>query len=280
MNSSASTQRSRQDASNLTFSTPQPSLQPKRQVFAQWLLVPMLVTPVTVIAIAAAYLSAGSLQASQNDPFLASELSKAQNRVEQSALEIEQAETQRDAIEQKYQVTLTQLQNTQAEHTELQTAYQDALKRLDTLKSQNQQQLPLLAERSTLKAQMKQLQESNQGLNNQVREQKLQLTTLQKRYGALENQSLQLKKDNQQLQIASSQLEVLKPELAKAHQTIERLSSQVNQKPDQMTTININGKQFPVTKELAAALKGESQKGSNQVERPTTEQQLPMTTVK
>jgi hypothetical protein len=47
-----------------------------------------------------------------------------------------------------------------------------------------------------------------------------------------------------------------------------------------MTTININGKQFPVTKELAAVLQGESQKGSNQVERPTTEQQLPMTTVK
>ena len=276
MNSSALTQRSRQDASNPAFSSPQP----KRQFFAQWVLVPMLVTPVTVIAIAAAYLSGGSLQASQNDPAIASELSKAQNRIEQSLLEIEQAETQRDAIEQKYQVTLTQLQNTQAEHTELQTAYQDALKRLDTLKSQNQQQLPLLAERSTLKAQMKQLQGSNQGLNNQVQEQKLQLTTLQKRYEALENQNLQLKKDNQQLQITSSQLEVLKPELAKAHQTIERLFSQVNQKPDQMTTVNINGKQFPVTKELAGVLQGESQKGSNQVERPTTEQQLPMTTVK
>jgi chromosome segregation ATPase len=264
MNSTSLTQSSRQNA-------------PQRQHFARWLLIPMVAAPLTLIAIASSYLGGASLQASESNPAVASGLSETQAPVASSILEVEQAKTQRDVSEQKYRMALSQLEATQNEQVELQAVYQDAIKRLDTLKSQNHQQV---AERSTLKAQMNRLQASNQNLNNQVQDQKLQLATLQKRYEALENQKQQLTKENQQLRIASSQLEALKPELAQAHQTIARLSSPLNQKPDQVTKININGQQFPVTKELAAALQTERKQLLNGVERSTKEQQLPITVVK
>lgn len=248
---------------------------PQRQ-FSLWLFVPMMATPLTLMVVAASYLGGGSLQASQNQPAIASGLSEAQTPVASAVLEIEQAQAQRNTAEQKYQASLTQLQAKLAEQAELQTAYQDVSNRLDALKIHNQQQL---TERSGLQAQMKQLQGYNETLNNQIQAQKLQLTTLQKRDEVLENQKAQLTKDNQQLQIAASHLEALKPELTKANQTIERLSSQLNQKSDKVTTISINGKQFSVTKELAAALKTEQKQLLNPVEFPTKEQQTTLRVV-
>lgn len=263
MHSTSLTQYSRQDA-------------PQRQ-FAHWLLVPMIATPITLMVMAASYLGGGSLQASQNEPAVGNEITEAQALVANAAVEIEQAQAQRNAAEQKYQASLTQLQATQAEQAELQTTYRDTHNRLDTLKSHNQQQLTASLE---LKARIKQLQGANNTLNNQTQEQKLQITTLQKRYEILENQKIQLAKENQQIQIAALQLESLKPELVKANQTIERLSSQLNQKPNQMTSININGQNFSVTKELAVALKAEQKQLSTQSEIPINAQQSPMKVVK
>lgn len=263
MHSTSLTQYSRQDV-------------PQRQ-FARWLLVPMIATPITLMVMAASYISGGSLQASQNEPAVGNEITEAQTLVAKAVLESEQAQAQRNAAEQKYQASLTQLQATQAEQAELQTAYQDAHNRLDALKSHNQQQLTASLE---LKARIKQLQGANNTLNSQIQEQKLQITALQKRYETIENQKLQLTQENQHLQASVSQLETLKPELAKANQIIERLSSQLNPKPDQMTTININGQKFSVTQELAVALKTEQKQLSNQSELPTNALQSTMKVVK
>lgn len=263
MHSTSLTQHSHQDT-------------PQRQ-FAYWLLVPMIATPITLMVMAASYLGGESLQASQNEPVIGKEISEAQARVANAAVEIEQAHDQRNAAEQKYQASLTKLQATQAEQAELQTAYQDTHNRLDSLKIHNQHQL---TESLELKARIKQLQGANGSLSHQIQEQKLQIATIQKRYETLENQKLQLTKENQQLQTTASQLETLKPELVKANQTIEQLSSQLNQKSDKMTNININGQKFSVTKELAVAMKADQKQISTQSELPTNTQQSPTKVVR
>jgi hypothetical protein len=61
-------------------------------------------------------------------------------------------------------------------------------------------------------------------------------------------------KDNQQLQLAAQELKTLKPELEQARWAIAQLSSQLNQKPEQMATMNVNGKPFLVSQELADAI--------------------------
>lgn len=174
-----------------------------------------------------------------------------------SSLELDLALAQREALQKKYQATLEQLQANQDQQAELQTAYQDLSDRLVSLKRQNQQLLPLAASRAPLLAQIQQMQQVNEKLENQVRNQKQQLTTLENRLNELENHKQKLMESDRQHQLVAKELNALKPELEQARRTIEQLSSQLHKKPEQMVTINVNGQQFLVSQELAAALKTE-----------------------
>jgi hypothetical protein len=72
----------------------------------------------------------------------------------------------------------------------------------------------------------------------------------------------------------------LKSERAQAHQTIEQLSSKLAKKPDETTVINVNGKQFSVTKELAEAFKVEQQQVPVADNRSATGQYSPVSVIK
>jgi DNA repair exonuclease SbcCD ATPase subunit len=276
MNSTSNFPNTRPESFYLTPSTTEENPQPRRQLFQKWLLIPVLTLPVLVVASGYSLYSL-AVPTNSGNQTVATGILEAQQAVTRSSDELEQVQTQRDAYKQQYYSKLTQLENAIAQQQELQIAYANALNQLDNLNNQNQQLKPLVAERSTLKAQLKQLQNTNGNLNNQVKSQKQQLTALQNHLQALENQKLQLQSENQQLQITSSQLEALKPELAKAHRTIEQLSSRIATPPSPMTKININGKEFSVTPELATALNRERQHLPLPVpeNHPATEQQKP-----
>lgn len=242
---------------------------PQKHFLKAWLFVPLIVTPFIVAA--SGYSSI--LQAHQaSEPAIAG-VSETINVQAASALELELALTQRDAFEKKYHAAVSQLQATEDLHAELQTAYQDAQDLINSLKRQNQQLQTLAAERSPLLAQVEKLQGTKKELENQVGSQKQQLATLANRLDTLENHKQELVKDNQQLQLAAKELKTLKPELEQARWAIAQLSSQLNQKPEQMATININGKPFLVPQELAAALETERQQVTVKDNRPSTEQQ-------
>lgn len=215
-----------------------------------WLFVPLFVTPFIVAA--SAYSS--TLQVHQTSESVDEGVSEVINTNVVSSLELELALTQRDAFEKKYHATIGQLQATEDLHAELQSAYQDAQDLISSLKRQNQQLQTLAAERSPLLAQVEQLQGANKELENQVSNQQQQSATLANRLDTLETEKQELVKDNQQLQLAAQELKTLKPELEQAHWAIAQLSSQLNQKPDQMATINVNGKPFLVPQELADAI--------------------------
>jgi myosin heavy subunit len=219
--------------------------QAQRRFPLKWLLMPLMATPFFIGAssysnILYAYQSPTPVRPQVNEPVATTA---------PSSLELELALKENDTLQQKYRSALEQLQGTQNLHTELQVAYQDAQDTLHSLKRQNQQLQALAAERSPLVEQTKQLE-------SQIHSQKQQLTALANHLDALENQKRKLTEDNQQLQSAAKELNTLKPELEKARQTIVLLSNQLNQKSDPMATFTINGKQFSVSPELAAALNG------------------------
>ena len=226
---------------------------PRRYFSKSWLFVPLFVTPFIVAA--SAYSS--TLQVHQTSEPVYERVSEVVNTNVASSLELELAFSQRDAFEKKYHATIGQLQATEDLHAELQTAYQDAQDLIDSLKRQNQQLQALAAERSPLLAQVEKLQGANKELENQVGSQKQQLATLANRLDRLEIEKQELVKDNQQLQLAAQELKTLKPELEQARWAIAQLSSQLNQKPEQMATINVNGKPFLVPQELADAIETE-----------------------
>ena len=235
---------------------------PRRYFSKSWLFVPLFVTPFIVAA--SAYSS--TLQVHQTSEPVYEGVSEVVNANVASSLELELALTQRDAFEKKYHATIGQLQATEDLHAELQTAYQDAQDLIDSLKRQNQQLQALASERSPLLAQVEKLQGTKKELENQVGSQKQQLTTLANRLDRLETEKQELVKDNQQLQLAARELKTLKPELEQARwaiapkgqrEAIAQLSSQLNQKPDQMANINVNGKPFLVPQELADAIETE-----------------------
>jgi chromosome segregation ATPase len=229
----------------------------------------MMATPLLVVT--SSYFRL--VQASQNNQAATSGPAEIQSTVvADSSVEVEQAQTQLKALQQDYRDALAQLQTNEVEQHSLRIAYEDTSDRLNAVNLQNQQLKTFLADRSALKAQLKQLQESNGNLKNQGKHQVEQLTTLLDRLKALENQKLQLTQENQQLQQMRSQLEALKPELAEAHRTIERLSSLQGKKSDRMTMIKVNNQQFSVPLELAEALRAERQQTPNLAERPASEQ--------
>jgi predicted RNase H-like nuclease (RuvC/YqgF family) len=226
---------------------------PRRYFSKTWLFVPLFVTPFIVAA--SAYSS--TLQVHQTSEPVYEGVSEVVNANVVSSLELELALTQRDAFEKKYHATIGQLQATEDLHAELQTAYQDAQDLIDSLKRQNQQLQALASERSPLLAQVEKLQGVNKELENQVGSQKQQSATLANRLDRLEIEKQELVADKQQLQLADRELKTLKPELKQARWAIAQLSSQLNQKPEQMATINVNGKPFLVPQELADAIETE-----------------------
>ncbi|HEY9651809.1 MAG TPA: hypothetical protein V6C95_14175 [Coleofasciculaceae cyanobacterium] len=234
------------------------SSQPRQQRLNSWQFLPLLITPVLV---AGAFYFGNSH--AQNT--FATERNQMQQSVARSQQQLEDIQTQLDATQQKYQDTLTQLQTVKSQKAVLQEDYTDASIRIDHLELQTQQLKSFKAERDTLKAQAKKLQESNTSLKNQGKSQQEQLKTLQTRIKSLENQKQQLQSNNQKLQQASSQLDALKPELAQAHQTIEQLSLQLGKKSDEMARIKINGQDFTVAPELATALKAERNSTNNPI---------------
>ncbi len=255
MNSNSITPNSHLDSSNLTPKTTKETSLPNRRFLKNWLLVPLIATP--LILVASDYFS--GLQARQSSVPATSGVTETFPTTAGLSLELELAKTQRDAFEKKYVGALAQLEGTQDLHADLQTVYQDLSDHMESVKRQNQQLQAVATERAPLLAQVKQLEQTKGKLDNQVHEQKQQLTILQNRLDALETQKQKLTNDNQQLQPAASELKALKPKIEQANQTIEQLLSQLDKKPNQMATININGKQFLVTKELAAALKTNQQ---------------------
>ena len=256
MNSNSITPNSHLDSSILTEKTTKETSLPNRQFLKNWLLVPLIATP--LILVVSDYFS--GLQARQSSAPVASGVAETFSTTASLSLELELAKTQRDAFEKKYLGTLAQLEGTQDLHADLQTVYQDLSDRMESVKRQNQQLQAVAIERAPLLAQVKQLQQTKEKFGNQVHKQEQQLTALQNRLDAIENQKQKLTEENQQLKLAASKLEALKLELEQANRTIEQLSSQLDKKPNEMATINVNGKQFLVTKQLAEALKTEQQK--------------------
>ena len=253
----------------LQSSRPENNSRPIVRSRRNWLLVPMIATPLSIVA--SFYYFSSALQAHQT-PAVVSQPTATQTPITPSSFELQFAQTQQDESHQKYQATLEQLQATRDQQAELQTLYQDTRDHLESLNNQNQQLQRFAAERTPLKAQIKQLQGSNGKLFNQVQDQKLQLTTLQNRLKSLENQKKQSELENQQLKFANIQLVTLKSQLVQAHRTIEQLSTQLANKPDEMRMININGKQLSVTKKLAEALKSDQQQLPIADNNPSTEQ--------
>ncbi|MBD0344964.1 MAG: hypothetical protein ICV63_09135, partial [Coleofasciculus sp. Co-bin14] len=241
MNSTSNIQRSRPHSPYLTSLTTTENSRLIERSSRKWLLVPIIAAPLMLVA--SSYYFSNTLQANQTPRTVGSESAETQTSVEPSFLELQLAQAQREESEQKYQATREQLQAIRDQHAELQIAYQDASDRMESLNHQNQQLRQLAAERSVLKAQLKQLQGFNGKLSNQVQGQKLQLTTLQNRFNTLENQKQQIESENQQLKLANTQLVTLKSELTQAHQAIEQLSTQLSKNPDEMETITVNGKQ-------------------------------------
>lgn len=278
MNSTSNIQSSRSHSPYLTSLTTTENSRLIERSSRKWLLVPIIAAPLMLVA--SSYYFSNALQANQTPHTVGSESAETQTSVEPSFLELQLAQTQREESEQKYQATLEQLQAIRDQHAELQIAYQDASDRMESLNHQNQQLRQLAAERSVLKAQLKQLQGSNGQLSNQVQQQKLQLTTLQNRFNTLENQKQQIESENQQLKLANTQLVTLKSQLVQAHQTSEQLSTQLAKKPYEMETITVNGKQFSVTKELAEAFKVEQQQVPVADNRSATGQYLPVSVIK
>ncbi len=278
MNSTSNIQSSRSHSPYLTSLTTTENFRLIERSSRKWLLVPIIAAPLMLVA--SSYYFSNALQANQTPHTVGSESAETQTSVEPSFLELQLAQTQREESEQKYQATLEQLQAIRDQHAELQIAYQDASDRTESLNHQNQQLRQLAAERSVLKAQLKQLQGSNGKLSNQVQQQKLQLTTLQNRFNTLENQKQQIESENQQLKLANTQLVTLKSQLVQAHQTIEQLSTQLAKKPDEMETITVNGKQFSVTKELVEAFKVEQQQVPVADNRSATGQYSPVSVIK
>lgn len=269
MNTTSTTQSVPPNSPQLTAKATKENSLPQRHFPKTWLFVPLLVTPFIVAA--SGYSSI--LQAYQASEPAIEGVSETINAQAASSLELELALTQRDTFDKKYHAAVGQLQATEDLHAELQTAYQDAQDFINSLKRQNQQLQTLAAERSPLLAQVKQLQGANKELENQVRSQKQQLATLANRLDTLETEKQELVKDNQQLQLAAKELKTLKSELELARWAIAQLSSQLNQKPDQMATINVNGKPFLVPQELAAALETERKQVTVKDNRPAIEQQ-------
>lgn len=200
----------------------------------------------TLLGVTSSY---SALQAIQNPNSVAPVIAENPDNIALVIDKVEVLEARRTDLEQQYQATLSQLQATQTEQGTLQIAHEEALYRLDNLKRENQQLKSLVNEGSTLKVKVKQLENSNSSLNSQVQESTQQVTMLQSRLKVVENEKNQLTKENQKLQPVSSELLGLKAELAQANRTIELL----NARPSEM--ININGKQFYVTPELAAVLR-------------------------
>lgn len=235
-------ENSQQNFPHLTSSTTTRNNQGR--FLKRWLLIPGIM--MTLLGVTSSY---SALQAIQNPNLATAVITENPDNIAPVIDNVEVSETRRTALEQQYQATLNQLQATQTEQGVLQIAHEEALYRLDKLKRENQQLKSLANEGSTLKVKIKQLEDSNSSLNGQFQESKQQVTMLQNRLKVVENEKNQLTKENQKLQPVSSELLGLKAELAQANRTIELL----NARPSEM--ININGKQFSVTPELAAVLR-------------------------
>jgi chromosome segregation ATPase len=229
--------------------------QPRRKFSKSWLLLPLFTTPFLV----AASSFSGILYAHQSSSPARQEVAEPVTTTTASSVELELALNERDMLEQKYHATVSQLHGTQDLHAELQIAYQDAQDFISSLKRQNQQLQVLAAERSPLLAEIEQLEETKQKLDNQIHTHQQQLSTLKKRLDGLEKDKQKLTQDNQQLQLAAKELNTLKPELEQALWKIAQLSNQLNQKPEEMVKITINDKPFLVPQELAVAIDAERQ---------------------
>jgi chromosome segregation ATPase len=243
--------------------------QPRRKFSKGWLLLPLFTTPFLI----AASSFSGILYAHQSSSPVRQEVAEPVTTTTASSLELELALNERDILEQKYHAAVSQLHGTQDLHAELQIAYQDAKDFISSLKRQNQQLQALAAKYSSLLTEIEQLEETKQKLDNQVHTQKQQLSTLEKRLDGLEEHKHKLTQDNQQLQVAAKELNSLKPELEQALWTIAQLSKQLNQKPEEMVKITVNGKPFLVHQELAVAIDTERQQHPVQDNFPETEQQ-------